>query len=95
MNWKNSIYELVDNRIQKYAPKIKSTKVKSVFDDYEAKAELKRLQRDFVIVPIDKAANNVNNTMQILFFQNLTIVKFYLLHPLPILMSLSQNHQQK
>ena len=31
----------------------------SVFDDNEAKAELKRLQNDFVIVPIDKAANNI------------------------------------
>ena len=31
----------------------------SVFDDNEAKAELKRLQNDFVIVPIEKAANNV------------------------------------
>ena len=59
LNWKNSIFELVDNRIRKCAPKIKSKKVKSVFDDNEAKAELKRLQKDFVIVPIDKAANNL------------------------------------
>ena len=39
--------------------KNKSKTVKSVFDDCEAKAELKRLQNDFVIVPIDKAANNL------------------------------------
>ena len=58
-NWKNSIFELVDRRINKYAPKIKSKKVKSVFDDSTAKSELKRLQNDFVIVPIDKAANNI------------------------------------
>ena len=49
----------MDNRIRKCAPKIKSKTVKSVFDDCEAKAELKRLQNDFVIVPIDKAANNL------------------------------------
>lgn len=59
VNWKNSIFELVDNRIRKCGPKIKSKTVKSVFDDCEAKAELKRLQNDFVIVPIDKAANNL------------------------------------
>ena len=40
--------------------KIKSKKAKSVFDDDKAKAELKRLQNDFVIVPIDKAANNIS-----------------------------------
>ena len=49
LNWKNSIFELVDNRIDKYAPKIKSKNAKSVFDDDKAKAELKRLQNDFVI----------------------------------------------
>ena len=59
LNWKNSIFELVDRRINKYAPKIRSKKVKSVFDDSTAKSELKRLQNDFVIVPIDKAANNI------------------------------------
>ena len=58
-NWKNSIFELVDNKIKKYSPRIKSKKVQSVFDDVEAKSELKRLQNDFVIVPIDKAANNI------------------------------------
>ena len=58
-NWKNSIFELVDNKIKKYSPRIKSKKVQSVFDDVEAKTELKRLQNDFVIVPIDKAANNI------------------------------------
>ena len=60
LNWKNSIFELVDNRINKYAPKIRSRKAKSVFDDERAKSELKRLQNDFVIVPIDKAANNIS-----------------------------------
>ena len=58
-NWKNSILEQVDSKIGKKAPLIKSKKSLSVFDDNEAKAELKRLQNDFVIVPIDKAANNV------------------------------------
>ena len=45
--------------MKKYSPRIKSNKVQSVFDDVEAKTELKRLQNDFVIVPIDKAANNI------------------------------------
>ena len=75
LNWKNSIFELVDRRINKYAPKIKSKKVKSVFDDSIAKSELKRLQNDFVIVPIDKAANNIafickQHYMLKLFYRN-------------------------
>ena len=49
----------MDTKIGKKAPLIKSQKALSVFDDNEAKSELKRLQNDFVIVPIDKAANNV------------------------------------
>jgi len=39
LNWKNSIFELVDNRIDKYAPKIKSRKPKSVFNDAKTKAD--------------------------------------------------------
>ena len=58
-NWKNSILEQVDSKIGKKAPVIKSQKALSVFNDNEAKAELKCLQNDFVIVPIDKAANNI------------------------------------
>ena len=49
----------MDSQIGKKAPIITSQKALSVFDYNEAEAELKRLQNDFVIVPIDKAANNV------------------------------------
>ena len=58
-NWKFSLLELVDQKISKYSTKIKSRPVKSVFQDPDAKAELNRLRNHFVIVPIDKAANNV------------------------------------
>ena len=45
-------------KISKYSTKIKSRPVKSVFQDPDAKAELNRLRYHFVIVPIDRAANN-------------------------------------
>ena len=57
-NWKSSIFEQVESKIAN-APVIKSQKALPVFDDNAAKAKLKRLQNDFVIVPIDKAANNI------------------------------------
>ena len=41
------------------APVKKSKKALSVFDDNEAKADLKRLQNDFIILPINKAVNNI------------------------------------
>ena len=57
-NWKFSLLELVDKKHSKYSTKIKSRPVKSVFQDPDAKAELNRLRNHFVIVPIDKVANN-------------------------------------
>ena len=59
-HWKYSLLELVDSKIDKYTDKIKSKSIKSVFNDPDAKAELKRLKENFVIVPIDKAANNIS-----------------------------------
>ena len=59
-HWKFSLLELVDNKIEKYSDKIRSKSIKSVFNDPDTKAELKRLKEHFVIVPIDKAANNIS-----------------------------------
>ena len=81
-NWKYALMEQVDKKIGKYTLKIKSHKINLVFDYHGVKAELKRLQNDFVIVPIDKAANtiyisSVNCTMLMYFFLNLNMIKFY------------------
>ena len=59
-HWKFSLLKLVDNKIEKYSDKIRSKSIKSVFNDPDAKIELKRLKEHFVIVPIDKAANNIS-----------------------------------
>ena len=59
-HWKFSLLELVDDKIERYSDKIKSKSIKSVFNDPDAKSELKRLKDHFVIVPIDKAANNIS-----------------------------------
>ena len=72
-NWKNSILEQVDSKIGKKIPLRKSQKALSVFNDNEARAELRCLQNDFVIVPFDKAATlllYVSSTMHMSLFLN-------------------------
>ena len=59
-NWKFSLLKLVDKKVDKYVSTIKCKRVKSVFKDPDAKAELDKLCDHFVIVPIDKAANNIS-----------------------------------
>ena len=59
-NWKFSLLELVEEKIARYSSVVTLKAVHSVFDDPDVKAELNHLKKDFVIVPIDKAANNVS-----------------------------------
>ena len=57
-NWKQTLFEMIDEKIKSLSDRIRD--IKSVFDDPAAKAELKKLQSHFVIVPIDKASSNVS-----------------------------------
>ena len=56
--WKDQIKELVVERISSLKEKIRSPKQK-ILSDPNVKDTLRRLQDDFVLVPADKAANNV------------------------------------
>ena len=56
--WKDQINELVVERISSLKEKIRSPKLK-ILSDPDVKDTLRRLHDDFVLVPADKAANNV------------------------------------
>ena len=56
--WKDQIKELVVERISSLKEKIQSPKPK-ILNDPDVKDTLRRLHDDFVLVPADKAANNV------------------------------------
>ena len=57
--WKQYILNLVENKITQLKNKIKPNKVTSVLQNNTVKENLNKLQSKFVLVPIDKAANNV------------------------------------
>ena len=56
--WKDKVIELLNQRIFELKKSIHISKVASVFDDPLVLEELRCLQEKYVIVPIDKAANN-------------------------------------
>ena len=56
--WKDKVIELLNQRIFELKESIHISKVASVFDDPLVLEELRCLQEKYVIVPIDKAANN-------------------------------------
>ena len=56
--WKDQIKELVVECISSLKEKIQSPKQK-ILNDPDVKDTLRRLRDDFVLVPADKAANNV------------------------------------
>ena len=58
MNWKNTILSKINSRIASLHH-IKPQSTKPVLKDPEAKAYLDNLHSKFVVVPIDKASNNV------------------------------------
>ena len=57
--WKNKIKELVENRIQILKSRNVPSATKQILQDEEIISSLSELHSKFVIVPIDKAANNV------------------------------------
>ena len=57
--WSNMIYTKVSNIITTLKPKIKNTSPKTVLKQETVKNYLSELHSKYVIVPIDKAANNV------------------------------------
>ena len=56
--WKDQIKKLVVERISSLKEKVRSPKQK-ILNDPDVKDTLRRLHDDFVLVPADKAANNV------------------------------------
>ena len=61
-NWKNIIMDKINARIQHltHTRKFKRSNIKhSLFNDHDVKTCLSELQNKYVMVPIDKAANNV------------------------------------
>ena len=56
--WKDQIKELVVERISSLKEKIRSPKQK-ILSDPDVEDTLRRLNDDFVLVPADKATNNV------------------------------------
>lgn len=58
-NWLNAISLEVDTRIEQIKNNIDIIKHKSVLNNSSSKRCLEELQNNFVMVPIDKAANNV------------------------------------
>ena len=57
--WKNSIIEVLDAKILHLKQTVKPINIKQVLKDPDVKIALEELHHNFVIVPIDKAANNV------------------------------------
>ena len=57
--WKNKILELVDKRITQLKSKRVPSTAKPALEDDEVLAALSEIHDKFVIVPIDKASNNV------------------------------------
>ena len=57
--WEHSIMECVERKISLLKNNIKSTYINKISNKSKVKVELEKLKNDFVIVPIDKVANNI------------------------------------
>ena len=57
--WKDKILELVDSRIRSLKSRNVPSATKPILQDEETLSSLSELHSKFVVVPIDKAANNV------------------------------------
>lgn len=57
--WKQKVLEKVDEKIRKLKQRITPKKTNPILKDLEVKQTLESLQKIFVIVPIDKASNNI------------------------------------
>ena len=58
--WKNKICKMVQIKIKSLKNKIKCPRIKPVLNDNEVKQYLSELHSKYVIVPIDKASNNIS-----------------------------------
>ena len=58
-NWKHAILECIDSKILHFLPKVKEERVQ-VLENVDVKNELKTLRDHFILVPIDKASNNIS-----------------------------------
>ena len=69
----------MENKIGKHAPVIQYQKSLPVLWHNEAKAELKCLQSDFVIVPIDKATKVHSESLDTYIWngENFCLVKYF------------------
>ena len=59
--WKDKILEKVDAKIASLNTRIRPRSTNPILKNPEVKEYLKSLQEKYVLVPIDKAANNANN----------------------------------
>ena len=57
--WKNTVLQKIKQEISQLRKKINTRPVKKTLEDKDCKQELEDLKRKYVIVPIDKAANNI------------------------------------
>ena len=69
--WKNKILELVANRITFLKSKITISATKPFLQDQDVSTALEDLHSKFVIVPIDKAANNIAIVCKRFYIQKL------------------------
>ena len=58
-SWKNKVLHLVDQRVEILKSKMVLSVTKPVLEGEEALSALTDLHSNFVVVPIDKASNNV------------------------------------
>ena len=71
--WKSHVMSSVNEKIRTLQNKITCRSVKSIFSEHEIKDTMFSLKEDFVIVPVDKAANNFPFICK--YFYALTIIK--------------------
>ena len=80
--WKNMILSKVRNVIESLKPKIKNTPKKSILKQKAVKDYLTEIHSKYVIVPIDKAANNVAIICKLFYIKHL-LDEVGIFHPNP------------
>ena len=58
-NWKHTVLSKIDSKITYFSTRVNGREVHKVLDNDNVKKELKALHKCFVLVPIDKASNNI------------------------------------
>ena len=57
--WKNAVLKMIEENTKRLKKVTRSKPVKQVLKDTNCKKELEELKKEYVIVPIDKASNNI------------------------------------